>query len=555
MSAMLTTLLIAGGVALLLFGVRFLRLGLDRLFGERLGTWMNRLAKDRRTAFLSGLGLSILAPSSTTVSVLAVQTVQSGDLKPRQVLSVMLGANIGLTVMVQLIALQIDQYAPLLLLVGVVLFQYTRTARSRGIGQVVTSLGFIFLAMNIIREAVADSGLAQNADFKELVDIASGYPILLAVVAMVLTIVLQSSTATLGLLIGLAPSGAISLEMAIPVVLGANVGLAVTTLLIGWTQIASRELALGNLLLKLLLAGVVLALLDPLHAWLPQPGSERISYWVAHLHSGYNVVLALIGLPLVTPVSALCKRITPHPSPDDAATFGPRFIQGGPFGGVSLALGQSLREIMRVADIVDGMLRDVWIAMKSGNEDLARDVSRRDDQVDQLDQAIKTFLTRLASAETGAREANEQMRQLRYLAELETIGDIIDRNISELVLKKIRLGAEFSEQGANELEKFYSMVTENLQIAINAFATRDVNLAHQLLRHKERIDEYERELRDRHFSRLKAGMMETHETSSIHLDLLTHLKRINSALTHVAYAIVQEPSEQKMESASRDAEA
>lgn len=554
MSGTFTTLLIAGGVSLLLFGVRFLRLGLDRLFGERLGTWMNRLAHNRRTAFGSGLGLSVLAPSSTTVSVLAVQTVQSGSLKPRQVLSVMLGANIGLTIMVQLIALQIDQFAPVLLLVGVLLFQYTRSSRSRGIGQVLTSLGFIFLAMNIIREAVAESGLAQNEDFKSLVAIASGYPFLLALMAMVVTIVLQSSTATLGLLIGLAPSGAISLEMAVPVVLGANVGLAVTALIIGWAQVASRELALGNLLLKLLLAGVILALVGPMQRWLPEPDTQQISYWVAHLHSGYNIVLAMIGLPLVAPVSALCKRITPHPSPNDENVFGPRFIQGGPFGGVSLALGQSLREIMRVADIVDGMLRDVWIAMKSNNEDLAREVSRRDDRVDQLDQAIKTFLTRLVSEESGAREANEQMRQLRYLAELETIGDIIDRNISELVLKKLRLGAEFSEQGAEELDKFYSMVTENLQIAINAFATRDANLAHQLLRHKERIDEFERDLRDRHFVRLKEGLTETHETSSIHLDMLTHLKRINSALTHVAYAILQEPSEQKVETGSRDAE-
>jgi len=553
-SGTFTTLLIAGGVSLLLFGVRFLRLGLDRLFGERLGTWMNRLAHNRRTAFGSGLGLSVLAPSSTTVSVLAVQTVQSGSLKPRQVLSVMLGANIGLTIMVQLIALQIDQFAPVLLLVGVLLFQYTRSSRSRGIGQVLTSLGFIFLAMNIIREAVAESGLAQNEDFKSLVAIASGYPFLLALMAMVVTIVLQSSTATLGLLIGLAPSGAISLEMAVPVVLGANVGLAVTALIIGWAQVASRELALGNLLLKLLLAGVILALVGPMQRWLPEPDTQQISYWVAHLHSGYNIVLAMIGLPLVAPVSALCKRITPHPSPNDENVFGPRFIQGGPFGGVSLALGQSLREIMRVADIVDGMLRDVWIAMKSNNEDLAREVSRRDDRVDQLDQAIKTFLTRLVSEESGAREANEQMRQLRYLAELETIGDIIDRNISELVLKKLRLGAEFSEQGAEELDKFYSMVTENLQIAINAFATRDANLAHQLLRHKERIDEFERDLRDRHFVRLKEGLTETHETSSIHLDMLTHLKRINSALTHVAYAILQEPSEQKVETGSRDAE-
>ena len=547
MSALVTTLLIAGGVALLLFGVRFLRKGLDRLFGERLGTWMNRLARNRRSAFATGLGVSILAPSSTTVSVLAVQTVQAGHLKPQQVLSVMLGANIGLTIMVQLLSLQVDQFAPILILFGVLLFQFTRSARSRGIGQVVLSLGFIFLAMNIIRESVATSGLADSDDFNDLVNIASDYPFMLAGLATILAIVLQSSTATLGLLIGLAPSGAVSLPIIVPVVLGANVGLAVTALLIGWAQADSRQLALGNLLLKLVLALGLLALLAPLHVQLPGVNTAHVSYWIANLHTGYNVLLAIVGLPLVKPVSAVCKHLIPSALANNNRPFGPRFIKGGPFGGVSMALGQSLREIMRVGDIVKSMLQDAWSAMKTSDEALANEVSKRDDQVDQLDQAIKTFLTRVVSEESGTREANEPMRQLRYLAELETIGDIIDRNITELVIKKVRLGAEFSSQGAEELDQFYRMVVENLDIAITAFATQDENLAHQLLRHKERLNGYERELRDRHFSRLNSGLMESHETSSIHLDLLTHLKRINSAVTHVAYAILQDPTTERFE--------
>ena len=126
------------------------------------------------------------------------------------------------------------------------------------------------------------------------------------------------------------------------------------------------------------------------------------------------------------------------------------------------------------------------------------------------------------------------------MAELETIGDIIDKNISELVLKKIRVRAEFSKEGAEELEDFYRKVSENVMIAETAFTTRDRSVAQQLLRHKQRIDQYERELRDRHFARLNAGLVESHETSAIHLDLLTHLKRINSCVSHVAYAILQD---------------
>jgi phosphate:Na+ symporter len=186
------------------------------------------------------------------------------------------------------------------------------------------------------------------------------------------------------------------------------------------------------------------------------------------------------------------------------------------------------------------MLRDVWTAMKTNNEKLAREVAERDDKVDMLDAEVTRFLIRLAAEEAGDFEPDEQMKQLRYSAELETIGDIIDKNLCDLVLKKIRLRAEFSKEGAEELEDFYQKVSENVVIAETLFTIRDRDLAQQLIRHKERIDQYERDLRDRHFARLNAGLTEAHETSAMHLDLLTHLKRINSCVTHAAYAILQD---------------
>jgi len=261
---------------------------------------------------------------------------------------------------------------------------------------------------------------------------------------------------------------------------------------------------------------------------------------VAGLHTGYNVVVAIVGLPTIGLISSLLVHLVPTPLPGKPGAFGPRYITGGPIGGAALAMGQARREIMHTSEIVSSMLRDAWQALKSNNEQLIREVSQRDDQVDLLDTEIKRFLTGLAREEPEQFDADEQMRQLRYLSELETIGDIIDKNISELILKKIRLGASFSDDGEKELDDFYDKVRENFNIAENAFPTRDRQLAQQLLRHKERINQYEHELRDRHFARLNAGLAEAYETSAIHLDLLTHLKRINSCLSHLAYAILQD---------------
>ena len=536
-----TLLAIFGGVALLVFGVRYLRKGLDRLVGQRLGPWMQRLASRRRLSFLTGLAVSLAAPSSTTMSLLAVHTVQAGHMTARQMLTIMLGANIGLTVMVLLIALRLEQLAPVLVLIGVALFQFTHGRRTRGIGQVVLAIGFIFLAIDIMKRAAAglpttDGGLWEIINFEMLVE----HGLVLAVFAALMAMVLQSSTATIGLVIGLASAEAMSLRHAIPVVLGANVGLAATTLIVGWRLIESRRLALGNLLLKSVVALVALLVLKLLGDALPEPAQPGgLGLAIAAVHTGYNVIVAAVGLPAVGMVTTLLERVVPPPA-TPPSKFGPKFISGGPIGGAALAMGQSLREISHVSEIAREMLRDVWTALTTNNERLARSVAERDDEIDLLDTEIKRFLTRLAKEEGEQYDPDEQMRQLRYVAELETIGDIIDKNISELVLKKIRVRAEFSKEGAEELENFYQKVSENVMIAETAFMTRDRSVAQQLLRHKQRIDQYERELRDRHFARLNAGLVESHETSAIHLDLLTHLKRINSCVSHVAYAILQD---------------
>lgn len=537
-------LVIFGGVALLVFGVRYLRKGLDRLLGMRLGPWMQRLASRRGWSFLAGIAVSIVAPSSTTMSLLAVHTVQAGHLTARQMLTIVLGANIGLTIMVVLIALRLEQFAPVLILVGVALFQFTSRNRTRGVGQVVLAFGFIFLAIDVMQRGALSAQAAWSepgASASEIInfDILQQYPLLLSLFAAVMAMALQSSTATIGLLIGVGATEAISYKMAIPVVLGANVGLAVTTLIVAWRFIEPRRLALANLLLKSAVAAAGLLVVQLAGDALPHPG-PGFGLAIAAIHTGYNAVVAAIGLPIVGRVTDLVERLVPQPGPQQQKAFGPKYINAGPIGGVALAMGQSQREITRVSEITRGMLRDVWTAIQTGDEKLARQVSERDDQVDLLDTEVKRFLTKLAREESGQFDADEQMLQLRYLAELETIGDIVDKNLSELALKKIRLGTKFSKEGAEELSDFHGKVFENTVIAETAFTTRDRALARQLLRHKSRIDEYERDLRDRHFQRLNEGLIESHETSAIHLDLLTHLKRINSHVSHVAYAILQD---------------
>lgn len=537
---------VAGGVALILFGVRYLRKGLDRLFGSRLGHWMQRLSGSKLRALLTGLGVSIVAPSSTTMSVLATETVQAGHINSRRMLAIMLGANIGLTVLVQLLALPLDEIAPVFLAVGVLLFQFTQASRTRGLGQGILALGFIFFGVFTIKDAfpVSDIAAGNGGDLQELINIAERHPLFMFILAAIMSMAMQSTTAVIALVIGMGASGAMRIPMtaALAWVAGANVGIGLTMMVLGWGAIESRRLAMGNLIAKVALSAILLAVL-PWAAQLMERTPGDFTLQIANFHTIFNIVLAVLGLPLVEQISRLAEVMAPAPvKAANEQTFGPRHISNVPSESIALALGASMREILHVSEIVRGMLTDVWRALKTNNAALAQSVCERDDRVDLLDAQIKKFLTRLGSLETDPESAAEQMRQLRFLSELETIGDILDKNIAELVLKKIRAGVEFSPEGWQELDDFYNKVAENMMIADMTFTRTDPMLAQQLLRHKERLNQYERELRDRHFARLNTGMAQSHETSAIHLDLLTHLKRINSSLTHVAYATLDQKS-------------
>ena len=533
---MMLFLTIAGGVALIIYGARVLQKGLDRVFGPRLSQWMQRMAHSRARALASGLAVSLVAPSSTTISVLAVQAVQAGNLSARKMLAVMLGANIGMTIMVILIAFRLEAYAPVLLLAGVVIYNLAPSQAWRGAGQIVLALGLIFLALGVIRAAGAE--FDPEGDFMRLLEIAQNYPVWMAVLAAVLTVVLQSATAAIGLVIALGAAGTVSLPLAVPVVVGANVGLALNTMIVGWAGgPESRRLGLGNLLTKASTGVLVLIALPVVLGLLEQVPLE-LGKQIALAHTSFNVVMAALFLPFVDGVYGLLCRLV-RPGEDEAVAFGPRYITRRPPQGASLATGQSMREILRVGEIVRSMLGDLWRALVDRNLELARQVQQRDDQVDLLDTEIKRFLSQVASQEGQEGQSLEVMRQLRYLAELEGIGDVIDKNLAELVIKRIRKDINFSAEGWAELNDFYDKVAENMLIAETAFTTRDRELAAELLRHHERLSDYERELRDRHFYRLRAGQALTHESSAVHLDLLTHLKRINSAVTHVAYAVLQ----------------
>ncbi len=535
---MVTFLQIAGGVALLVYGVRLLRKGLDRLFGSRLAAWLQRVSRNRLRGAAIGMGVAAVAPSSTTIALLGTQMVRAGTIGFGNLWSIMLGAMVGLTVMIQLVAFNILDYASIIILLGVVLFQGSRRSILRGTGQSLLAVGLIFLGIGIIQSSTGDIG--QNEDLVVILGILSRYPWGLAALAMVICVMLQSSTATLGLLLGLTGGGLIGLEEALPCVVGANVGVGVTFFIFGRHHPESRRLGIAMLLSKISTAVLIMFLrgyLDPVLEWFSPDGLGR---QIANAHTGFSILMTVIWLPLLPVASSMIERIIPDAINGDNGPGKAKYLREDYVNTPALAFGQSTRELIRMAHLVRNMLGDFWVALEQRNMDLCNLISKADDDVDQLNHEIKTYLTRLAGEGYGSEESATVVAHLRYSGELETIGDIIDKNLSELVRKLIRTGGYFTDEGYADLKQAYAMVRENFEIADTAFSTRDSVLAEKLVRHKRRLGRLDTKLREQHFDRLRQGLSEAVETSSIHLDILTYLKSINSHITAVAYPMLDQ---------------
>ncbi len=533
---MLPYLNFLAGIALMLYGIRTLRKGSDRLFGTRLRRLLQTATKGKFRTLLAGFLLSILTPSSTAVALLSVEAMNAGYVTLPQVLVLMLGAGIGFTVTVQLLAFKFYIYNAVFIVIGAPLFLFERRQALKGIGQALLGIGFLLLAIQILSQAVAP--LKESADVLQLMRVLENHPVWMMFFALVLKVLLQSATATIGIAIALCSQQVLPLPAALAVVLGANIGIAVTALIAGYARVETRRMAIGNLLMKVAGAVVCLPLLGQIIDLLRPVSPAGDAQVVANAHTLFNIALAIVFVPLV-PVMArvLQKLVTAPPTAEEG--FGPRYLDRTALESPALALAQATREILHMADEVRTMLRDAHRAFQENSEELCARIQERDDRVDLLNTEIKNYISRLAEQGLNREESRREIALLGFATELETIGDVIDKNLVELAKKRIALRVGFSKDGWVELDGFFQKVLENFEIAVSALASQDRRLAETLLRHKRNINETERELRNRHFHRLNSGLVESVETSAIHLDVLTNLKHINSHLTAVAYPILE----------------
>jgi phosphate:Na+ symporter len=535
---LLLTLL--GAVALLLWGVRMVRTGMTRAFGPMLRKAISRAGKNRFTAFAAGLGVTAVLQSATATALLLGSFAGSGLVALPVALAIMLGADVGSTLVAQVFAFDVKGVWAVGLFAGVVLFNVSESSQTKNTGRIAIGLGLMLLSLGLIGSVSA--GLRESPAINTVLRALGSEPVIAMIVSALLTWLAHSSLAIILFIMSLAATGAVSSPLALALVLGANIGAAVIPLFaMSTAPVMARRVPLGNLIARsaIGLAALPLFKFAPTFIEMFGPSPAR---QVLNFHTAFNIMVALAFLPLIKPLAALAVRLLPDPqsAPDPSL---PQHLDPTALDTPTEALACALRETLHVGDIVLDMLRRSLAVIGTPDAKSIKELEKTDDQVDRLHEAIKLYLIRASKLDMTEAESRRYVEILTFNTNLEHIGDIVDKNLMELAAKKLKKRVAFSTEGSAELQKFHGQVVDNMRLALNVFATRDVALARRLMQTKASLRTQEVDAADRHFARLRDGRPESIETSSIHLDIVRDLKRINSHLTSVAYPILDAAGE------------
>jgi phosphate:Na+ symporter len=523
-------------IALLVWGTHIVRAGMLRVFGENLRRVLAESFDNRFTALFAGLGVTGLVQSSTATCLIVASFVGKGLVTTGAALAVMLGADVGTAMMVVVFSFDLSWLSPLLIFVGVVMFTMRQNSTAGRIGRILIGLGLITLALQLIVGATRP--LTESPAVRALLVALPNEILLDSLVGMVLTVLSYSSLAMVLLTATLAASGMLPETVAFGLVIGANLGSGVLAIIATAGDTPQvRRLPLGNFVFKAVGALIAIPLLPHAFTLLQQlvPGVHQ---QVVLFHLGFNLVLAALFIGLTKLVGRQIDRWLP-PRAQGTDSTRPRHLDPVALSTPSLAISCAAREALHQADVVETMLRGILPVIRDNNIDVAERLRRMDDTVDELYSAIKFYLTQISSEALSEREGRRWADIMSFTINMEQIGDIIERVLQDVEDKKIRKNRRFSDAGMAEIAHLHERLMANLRLAMSVFLDGHVRDAQKLLEEKARFRDLEHEYAASHIARLQDNTAPSIETSSLHIDLISDLKRINSLLCSIAYPILE----------------
>ncbi|HWX66684.1 MAG TPA: Na/Pi cotransporter family protein [Rhodanobacter sp.] len=533
MKGTLILLDIAGYVALLLWGTHMVTSGVLRGYGSTLRRWLGRYLGHRAAAFFFGIGVTALLQSSTATGMMASSFAANGFLGLAPGLVVMLGANVGSTLVVQLLSFDIALVAPVLILIGFVVHQRSDDARYENIGRVAIGLGLMLMALHLLVLSLApvEDAAALRAVLRSL----ASEPVLALLVAAILTWACHSSVAVVLLIVSLSTAGVVDAQGALALVLGANLGSTLPALIDAHTPVA-RRLPLGNTLVRLFGCLICLPLLHPLVGLLAHL-DDSPARMAVNFHTAFNLALALIFILPVDRLSRLLVRLLPE-SPRPADLGVPQYLDEGALDTANVALANAARESMRMADMVESMLKGLVEVFGKDDRARAAAVSRMDPTLDRLGVAIREYLADLGGEALNEEDGERSQEILAFVINIEHIGDITANNLMDFAAKKAQRGQDFSADDIQDLAQMHGHVMDSLRMAWAVFLRSDLRAAQQLIARKEVLWRLENEISERHIRALR-DRRDDGGAGDVYLRILRDLKRIHSHLAALAYPVLE----------------
>ena len=539
MNLYLLLLHLAGAVTLLLWAVRMVRTGVERSQEPALRRLLRESKGGKLRAAAIGTGVAALLQSSTAVAILAAGFAGSGALTLATGLALMLGADLGSALVVQVLSFDLSLLVPVLLIGGGLLFFKGPNRDWRQAGRVFIGIGLILISLGMIAEATAP--LREAEMLPEIVGYLHGDFLTAFLIGAAFTWLVHSSVASILLVATFAAQGLVPVELGVSLMLGANFGGGLIA--VGLTRtsvIEARRITLGNLIFRG--AGALGALLA-FH--MIKPGLDLLgpdaARQVVNLHLLFNLGLLLICLPLTGPVSRLLEKlIKSKPSPEETVALAEpaSALDQSVIGVPALALASATRELLRMAEIIERMLKPLMEIYETGDPDKIRQARKLEEAVDEAQQEIKLYLARINYR--GEDEAQRGHELTNFAINLEYVGDAVSKTLLKLAETRRDEKLQFSPEGWRELNELHHRVMANMQLALNVLVSKDRESARQLLAEKTAMGSAERRSYSEHLKRLQSGAVESIETSNIHLETVRALKTINSLFASVAYPILKD---------------
>jgi phosphate:Na+ symporter len=518
---------LAGAIALFLWGTHMAQTGVQRALGPRLRGILGLALSNRVKAFLAGIGLTLLLQSSTATGLMAASFTAVGVIDLLPAMAVMLGANVGTALIVQVLAFDVSAVSPVLILVGFLMFRRTGNSFVHDLGRALVGVGLMLLALHQML-AILETVEAAPA-FRTAMGIVASVPALAFILAAIAAWGVHSSVAVVLLVMSLATRGALPLDVAFVAVLGANVGTALNPYFeAGAALPEARRLPAGNLINRALGAGLALFVVGPLAVLLQRylaPAQAVVTF-----HLGFNLILALLVLPLLKPAGMVLHKLLPSRPADNPGA--PVYLDRAARETPLVALGAAAREALRLADVLEEMLSGARQALAKGDKRVIAETRSRDDVLDSLNTAIKHYLTSIEADSLSEDDQRRLNQILVFSMHIEQAGDVIDRNLLPHVSKRVKRGLAGGDDDA-ELRQLMDRLVSNLRTAASLFMTDNAAVARQLAEEKVVFRRAERDAVAAHFDVMRADGSKGLQ-SAIHLDLLRDMKLINSLIVAAA---------------------